>query len=92
MTPAEFRRAFPRLYHVTAASQVERIRRLGLRSAASLCEALGMPAGEREALLRANRPRWTPIPAPAGEPPAWFRWQGMNDAPLRSRLDPRVHA
>ncbi len=91
MTPDGFRRAFPRLYHVTAASQVGRIRRLGLRSAASLCEALGMPKEQRTALLRSNRRKWTPIPAPTtGEPPAWLRWQGMNDAPLRSRLDPAV--
>ena len=90
MTPDEFRRAFPRLYHVTAASQVGRIRRLGLRSAVSLCGALGVPDGRREALLRGNRPKWTPLPAPAGEPPAWLRWQGMNDAPLRSRLDPAI--
>ena len=90
MTPDEFRRAFPRLYHVTAASQVGRIRRLGLRSAVFLCEALGVPDGRREALLRGNRPKWTPVPAPAGEPPAWLRWQGMNDAPLRSRLDPAI--
>jgi hypothetical protein len=89
VTPDEFRRAFPRLYHVTAASQAARIRRLGLRSAASLCEALGVPAEDRVPLLRSNRPRWTPVPA-AGEPPAWLRWQGMNDAPLRSRLDPAV--
>lgn len=92
MTPEAFLRAFPRLFHVTAASQVGRIRRLGLRSAASLCEALGVPDAEREALLRRNRPGWTPIvPArPDGEPPAWLRWQGMNDAPLRSRLDPGI--
>ena len=92
MTPEGFQRAFPRLFHVTSASQIGRIRRLGLRSAASLCEALGMPDGQREALLRANRPKWTPVaPAPPdGEPPAWLRWQGMNDAPLRSRLDPSI--
>ena len=92
MTPDGFRRAFPRLFHVTAASQAERIRRLGLRSAASLCEALGVPDGEREALLRGNRAKWTPIPAfPTDDgPPAWLRWQGMNDAPLRSRLDPAI--
>ncbi len=72
MTPDEFRRAFPRLYHVTAASQVEHIRRIGLRSAASLCEALGVPAEERASLLRSNRPKWTPVPV-AGEPPAWLR-------------------
>ena len=92
MTPEGFQRAFPRLFHVTAASQIGRIRRLGLRSAASLCEVLGMPDGQREALLRANRPKWTPVvPAPPdGEPPAWLRWQGMNDAPLRSRLDPSI--
>jgi hypothetical protein len=87
VTPDEFRRAFPRLYHVTAASQVGRIRRLGLRSAASLCRAFGVPEREREALLRRNRPRWTPVPAPGGGEPAWLRWQGMNDGPLRSRLD-----
>ena len=90
MTPDEFRRAFPRLYHVTAASQVGRIRRLGLRSAASLCGALGVPAGERDALLRRNRPKWTPLRPADGGPPAWLRWQGMNDAPLRSRLDPAI--
>jgi hypothetical protein len=90
VTPDGFRRAFPRLYHVTAACQVGRIRRLGLRSAASLCEALGVPEREREALLRRNRPRWTPAPPADGGLPAWLRWQGMNDAPLRSRLDPAI--
>ena len=50
-----------------------------------------MPEVERAAVLRGNRAKWTPVPAPAaGEPPAWLRWQGMNDAPLRSRLDPAI--
>jgi hypothetical protein len=92
VTPEGFARAFPRLFHVAAASQVERIRRDGLRSAAALCEASGMPEPERDALLRRNRPTWTPIapgPPDAG-PPAWLRWQGMNDAPLRARLDPAI--
>ena len=90
MTPDGFRRAFPRLYHVAAACQVERIRRLGLRSAASLCDAFGVPEEEREALLRRNRSKWTPLRPADGGPPAWLRWQGMNDAPLRSRLDPAI--
>ena len=90
MTPEGFARAYPRLFHVAPASQLGRIRRLGLRSAAALCEAMGVPDNERDALLRRNRPRWTPLPCPDGGPPAWLRWQGMNDVPLRARLDPAV--
>lgn len=56
MTPEELAALHPRLYHVTAPGNVERIRRDGLLSARAVVERLGIDGAERLRLLERRRP------------------------------------
>ena len=56
MSPDEFARRFPTLYHVAWPEARDRIREEGLLSPLALAESLGLSEADREAVLSGTRP------------------------------------
>ena len=61
MTPAQFARRFPALYHAAWPEARDRIREEGLLSPLALAESLGLSEAETERVLTGTRPAITPL-------------------------------